>query len=241
MTDHMDEAAAKAMDLAEWFVKDESTNVAEFVRRIPVAAHLTYMAGLLRGGGVKHEAPLNITGEFKASSSGERVTDPNMLIWRGPEPHAFENEIPHDHLPWPVRQAVSAVLHACYEHEDPKVREAREQLYNAVTHGQVTDPTLETDGDTADPREAARNFRLSAEKVGGHVNPHGDTWAAGVRHGYLMAADALDAFAGVYDQARAQRDDLLAAIRDASADNGRPPALRLQDVVNVARAVEERS
>lgn len=40
-----------------------------------------------------------------------------------------------------------------------------------------------------------------------------------------------------FDELQTQRDDLLTAIRNASADNGRPVSLRLQDVVNVANRI----
>jgi hypothetical protein len=52
MTDHLDEAAAKAVELAvELSVPDESDDWDGTVaRRLRVASHLTYLAGLIRGG-----------------------------------------------------------------------------------------------------------------------------------------------------------------------------------------------
>lgn len=231
MTDHLDEAAAKAVDLAAAIGP-----VAKTTLEVEAAAHLAYMAGLLRGGGGgRRTEELSMFVPVSDEESKARVEVGGDGVIRTFDRSGQQvwpaDEIPHDHLPWPVRQAVSAVLHACYEHEDPNVREAREQLYNAVTHGQVTDPTLETDGGTADPREAARNFRLSAEKVGGHVNPHGNTWASGVRHGYLMAADALDEVADTYERVRAQRDELLVAARKALAEQTPHAELDLDEVV----------
>lgn len=48
MTDHLDEAAAKAVDLAAMLTTPSDL---DDTLRIEAAAHLAYMAGLLRGGG----------------------------------------------------------------------------------------------------------------------------------------------------------------------------------------------
>jgi hypothetical protein len=47
MTDHLEQAAGRAIELAEELVNDEGAYAGV---RIPAAGHLTYLAGLIRGG-----------------------------------------------------------------------------------------------------------------------------------------------------------------------------------------------
>jgi hypothetical protein len=186
MTDHLDEAAARAVDLA-----GELLGPRRDLQAPLAAAHLTYMAGLLRGG-VRPSSVL--PGRCDATGEG----------WRGA----------------PLVCHLNAGHADSHMHSDgTRWGEIPVKFYPASGGGPYEDYATsiqppEKVADPADPRAAARSFRTSAEKVGGHVNPHGNTWAAGVRHGYLMAADALDEVADVHDQARAQRDELRRAIRD---------------------------
>ena len=130
MTDHIEQAAAKAVDLAEELNDERGDTLS-----VKAAAHLTYMAGLLRGSTGPSEVTL---------ANGDRL------------------------------------------------------VANSVEG----------------PRRLAGNFRTSAAKVLEGRNPHGDNWAAGVRHGYLQAADALDEVADAYETVRDQRDELRRAIGD---------------------------
>lgn len=60
----------------------------------------------------------------------------------------------------------------------------------------------------ADVAKYPANFRASAAKLDG--NPH-DSFLAGVRHGYLMAADAMDEMAAELAELRA-RDEVAEAV-----------------------------
>ena len=181
MTDHLDEAAAKAIELAT--ILTTPTDLDDTLR-VGAAQHLTYLAGLIRGGAVR------------PTWNGTTVLPPRA------EPFVVKS--------WQVDDL-------------PVDPDKLNRIEDAVT-GEVAADGLPAK--TTDPREAARNFRASAAKLGG-----GSPFYGGVRHGYLMAADVLDEVADVvptpaehaelrrrWREAVSQRDDLLAAAKKVLAD-----------------------
>lgn len=61
----------------------------------------------------------------------------------------------------------------------------------------------EIPADELDVTTYPANFRASAAKLG--AKPHENTYRAGVRHGYLMAADAMDEMVAEIQRLRAAR------------------------------------
>ena len=144
MTDHLEEAAARCVQLASAITDDGCEPNRDLSVR--VAMHLTLVAGLIRGG-----------------------LTPTRVEFRELDPARYMPE---------AERVPSADEAAALE-----VEELRHQLGKTTT----------------DPREAARNFRISAEAMSrnSHQQPN---WAAGVAHGYRMAADALDEVADAVEE-----------------------------------------
>jgi hypothetical protein len=182
MTDHLDEAAAKAVELAE-SLNDERGDTLS----VHVAAHLAYLAGLIRGGAGRATGRATVQGR------------------------------PFEVKPW-IRGRDLPV--------DP-------DKLNRIEDAAKVDPLANRTSPAIDPRTAAANFRASAVKVGEGFGPHSNTWQAGLRHGYLMAADALDEVADEVEEARAQREELLAAAKQLLTDQSGDawPRVELRKVV----------
>jgi hypothetical protein len=198
MTDHLEQAAAKAVELAS-----ELTEVqGDLEIEARAAQHLTYLAGLIRGGAAR------------------RIEEPSVAVPVSEEPFVVK--------PW-IRGRDLPV--------DP-------DKLNRIEDAAKVDPLANRTSPAIDPRTAAANFRASAVKVGEGFGPHSNTWQAGLRHGYLMAADALDEVAdedmrfvdGLAAEKNAavdawakvsnQRDELLAAVRKFLDEDGMTMTLR---------------
>jgi hypothetical protein len=222
VTDHLDEAATKAVELAEELCGPNSDLTAQ-----GAAQHLTYLAGLIRGGAVRPIKELSMA----VPVSEEESKTTYQPWWSGERRGSSPDE--------PVRFYPSAGTH-----------------YDKVQADETdTDPLANRTSPTTDPRTAAANFRASAAKLlapGADLSSDGNTWASGVRHGYLMAADALDEVADVVDAQerelvkerevnrynahewkalRAQRDELLAAARKFLAEQAPGAELALDELV----------
>jgi hypothetical protein len=197
VTDHLEPAADRAIELARHLILGEGVDTA--VRATEAAQHLTYLAGLIRGGTAQPTPKATVTGwDGKLWVGGIQFDDPSETDAEVHEEErdelaSIDNRIAHD-----LRRIVDKVA--------------------AVGEGKLTLNPIETAAVT-DPGEAARNFRASATAVAEGVDPHSNTWAAGVRHGYLHAANALDKVAATADQHKAfiqgqlkdRRDRLAAA------------------------------
>jgi hypothetical protein len=181
MTDHLDEAATKAVELAALLTTP--TDLDETLR-VGAAQHLTHLAGLIRGGAVR-------------------------------EPAVTEELV----------QQVGRVLAVRWA----KLVEVERRMNSTA----VASDGLSTK--TIDPRAAAANFRASAAAMT-KDDVHQPNWAAGVAHGYLMAADALDEVAEVVDRTRAQRDELLAAARKFMTEQTREAELAMDELVTTLEA-----
>lgn len=110
----------------------------------------------------------------------------------------------------------------------------------------------EESDETPDVAEYAANFRASAAKLDG--NPHG-SFLSGVRHGYLMAADAMDEMTAELDRLRARHsraDSLLGRLTglldsydrsslSVDASIGRSLAQRRRHALDAAREYLEQS
>jgi hypothetical protein len=197
MTDHLDEAAAKAVELAASL----TSRISDFPGDSAIAAHLTYLAGLIRGGAVR---------------------SPKVSTWTtADEQYQFP------------RQWLNEVVSGQAARAEPLT--AKSTAEDAAKVGPLANRT----SPAIDPRTAAANFRASAVKVGEGFGPHSNTWQAGLRHGYLMAADALDEVADEVEEARAQREELLAAAKQLLTDQSGDAWPRVELRETVARIEAE--